>query len=97
VRAVALERMPVSYIAIARARFPRNLIDIVVPGALRDFDLPDLAKSITPRPVYLIDTRHANGLPMLTPSVTLDYPKAKVAPRPEGWPFEQVFAEFLQR
>lgn len=97
IESVALERMPVSYLAIARARFPRSLIDIVVPGVLKDFDLPDLAAALAPRPVYVVDTRHPNGLPMLTPAAALEYPKANVAPRPEGWTFEKIYAAFLQR
>ncbi len=97
IEAVALEQMPVSYLAIARAKFARNLMDVVVPGALKEFDLPDLAAAIAPRRVFLVDARHPNGTPMLTSEVRKIYPKSHTAPKPEGWTFAEVYKEFLQR
>jgi hypothetical protein len=33
-----------SYLGIARAKEPENVISLIAPGVLRDFDLPDLAR-----------------------------------------------------
>ncbi|MEO7653258.1 MAG: acetylxylan esterase, partial [Bryobacteraceae bacterium] len=58
---VAAEGAVFSYMAIARARVHEGLIDIIVPGVLKDFDLPDLAAAIAPRPVWLIEPRTPSG------------------------------------
>jgi len=39
---VASERAPASYMDIVRAKMHEGIIGIVVPGVLRDFDLPDM-------------------------------------------------------
>jgi cephalosporin-C deacetylase-like acetyl esterase len=46
---VTCERSPESYRAIVRMKVHEGLMDIVVPGVLRDFDLPDIAKALGPR------------------------------------------------
>ena len=40
-----------SYMEIVRAKLHENIIEIVVPGVLRDFDLPDLEAALGPRVV----------------------------------------------
>lgn len=40
---------PESYMSIVRMKMHGELTDIVVPGVLRDFDLPDLVKALGPR------------------------------------------------
>jgi alpha-beta hydrolase superfamily lysophospholipase len=51
---VASEKAPASYLDIVRAKMHEGIIGIVVPGALRDFDLPDVAASLKPRPVWTV-------------------------------------------
>ena len=51
----ALEGMLVSYRAVVGRRIHRNVLEDVVVGALREYDLPDLVASLAPRPVRLID------------------------------------------
>jgi cephalosporin-C deacetylase-like acetyl esterase len=48
---VAVEGAPTSYMQIVRAETHEGILDIVVPGVLRDFDLPDLERIIAPRPL----------------------------------------------
>jgi hypothetical protein len=39
---------------IVRAKMHSGITGIVVPGVLRDFDLPDLEASLKPRPVWQV-------------------------------------------
>jgi hypothetical protein len=81
---LTLEQMPLSYQAIAQAKLHRNPVEIVVPGVLRDYDLPDLAKAIAPRQITLLDTRDAAGRPVLHDRVKPLYPQAELRYRKEG-------------
>ncbi len=97
IRKLALERSVLSYMAIARARQHEGIFDIVVPGVLRDFDLPDLAASIAPRPVWLVDPRTPAGGRVAPETARLEYPAAAhVLERAEGWPFAKVYAKWLE-
>ena len=40
---------PDSYLALARMEIHQDLTDIVLPGVLIDFDLPDIVKALGPR------------------------------------------------
>jgi cephalosporin-C deacetylase-like acetyl esterase len=51
---VASAKAPTSYMEIVRAKMHEGIIGIVVPGVLRDFDLPDVAASLKPRPVWRV-------------------------------------------
>ena len=52
-RAVALEGMLLSYDAVVTNHIHRQIFEDVVPGALEDFDLPDLVSAIAPRAVWI--------------------------------------------
>ena len=52
---VALERMLVSYESATAQRLHRGIFEQIVPGVLREYDLPDLATSLGPRPVWIVD------------------------------------------
>ncbi|MPY87515.1 MAG: hypothetical protein GEU99_06305 [Luteitalea sp.] len=54
-RTLAFERMLVSYRAIVEQRIHRGVLEAVVPGALRQFDLPDLIASLIPRKVCIVN------------------------------------------
>ncbi|MBL8173728.1 MAG: acetylxylan esterase [Bryobacterales bacterium] len=96
VTSVAVEAMPLSYLAITQAKLQRGLVEIIVPGVLKDYDLPDLAAAIAPRPVYLVDTRDAAGIPLMEADVRAAYPKSQVQYRPEGWTFGKVYERWLR-
>jgi hypothetical protein len=52
-----------SYLDILRARdYPETLVDLVVPGVLEDFDLPDLAALAGPGRVTLVGPVTATGI-----------------------------------
>jgi cephalosporin-C deacetylase-like acetyl esterase len=108
VEKLALEGSVLSYMAIARARYHENLTSSIVPGVLRDFDLPDLAAALAPRPLWIADPRSPTGA-LLRPEVALaEYSTAarryeralagaafRVLQRPEGWSFDAVYSGWL--
>jgi cephalosporin-C deacetylase-like acetyl esterase len=53
-----------SYMTAVRADTHKGLIGVVVPGVLREFDLPDVAAGIAPRPLRLAGLRDALGNPL---------------------------------
>jgi pimeloyl-ACP methyl ester carboxylesterase len=91
---IAAERSVTSYLGIAKSPTHEGVLDIVVPGVLADFDLPDVAKSIAPRAVWLVDPRGANG----NPAAADEYSRsgAVLRQRPEGWSFSKVYADWLR-
>ncbi|MGE5648416.1 MAG: alpha/beta hydrolase family protein [Acidobacteriota bacterium] len=64
IRSVELEGMLVSYESVVNRRIHRHVFEQVVPGALRDFDLPDIVAAIAPRPVSLIGVVNPLGNPV---------------------------------
>ncbi len=97
---VALERSVLSYMDIVRARIHENIVELVVPGVLKDFDLPDLAPLIAPRPLWLVSPRSPTGGVVPRDHAAAQYRGAggalRVIERPEGWPFERVYADWLR-
>lgn len=63
-QSIALEGMLVSYEAVVTARIHRLIFEQIVPGALADFDLPDLASAIAPRAVWISDAITPAGAPV---------------------------------
>lgn len=55
IRKVALEGMLLSYQSVVEQRIHRGVFESVVPGALQHYDLPELAASLEPRPVWVVD------------------------------------------
>jgi hypothetical protein len=65
IRHVVAEQSLSSYLEILRAReYPETLVDLVVPNALEDFDLPDLAALAGPGRVTLVGPVSATGIPL---------------------------------
>jgi hypothetical protein len=54
-KAIALEGMLVSYDAVVTTSMQRLSFEQIVPGALLEFDLPDLVSAIAPRTVWISD------------------------------------------
>jgi dienelactone hydrolase len=106
----AVEGTVLSYMEVVRARYHEGLTAAFVPGVLQDFDLPDLAASLAPRPLWVVDPHTPTGalVPVgrarteLAPAV-LAYDRAgraaalRVLHRPEGWPIEKVYADWRAR
>jgi hypothetical protein len=69
----AVEEAPMSYLDLARARFYQDALDIVVPGLLKDFDLPDIAASLAPRTLWLVNPVTASGVSAPVPTAAVQY------------------------
>lgn len=90
---VLAEQTVISWFAITQWRMHEGMAGIIVPGVLKDFDLPDLVNLIAPRPMWLADPRTPTGARALA----VDYPPAwvKTVERPEGWAVTKAFGEWL--
>ena len=83
IRGVALEGMLVSYDAVANRRIHRQVFESIVPGALEDYDLPDLAAAMAPRPVWLVDAVDPLGAAVSRKEAPA-WTRARVLERPES-------------
>lgn len=96
---VACEGSVLSYMSIVRARLHERVTDIIVPGILRDLDLPDVAGAIKDRAVWLVSPRTPGGAPATLDEVRAEYPARpgfRAVERPLGWSFAKVYAEWLR-
>ncbi len=66
-----------TYLDMASATYyDPSLFDIIVPGVLKDFDLPDVAAAIAPRSLQVIDARSASGTLESLPEARREYAPA---------------------
>ena len=99
IKRLALEEMLVSYDAIVTHRIHRQMFEQIVPGALKFYDLPDLANSFSPRPVWLINTVNSLGQVLPAPEVRAVYAQAKIhVTRGDGFdkPVTDVLSEIFK-
>ncbi len=85
IQALALERMLVSYRAFATSALHRQLAEIIVPGVLGQYDLPQLATALAPRKVWLVDATSPMGhtLPLSEARAAYSSPTVQVGLRRE--------------
>jgi len=88
-RKVALEDMLVSYDAIVTHRIHRKMFEQIVPSALKFYDLPDLASSLSPRQVWIIDAVNPMGqvIPAAQARTIYRGEQMRVANRDQKWDF----------
>lgn len=55
----AVEGIPVSYAEIATADLYNQPLSLMLPGVLKDFDLPDVFASLAPRPLLVLNPENA--------------------------------------
>jgi cephalosporin-C deacetylase-like acetyl esterase len=109
VEKIALERMVLSYMEIARARYHEDLTAAIVPGVLRDFDLPDLAAALAPRRLWIVDPHSPTQSLLSTDRTRSEYAavlrayanaqgtaELRALHRPEGWDAAKFYAEWLR-
>jgi len=94
---VALEGAMLSYLDIVRARLHENIIEIVVPGVLRDFDLPDLVAAVAPRAVWVVDPRTPTGGKVSVLAAAVEYVQAKKVRLAERRSFAETYADWIRR
>jgi len=86
---LALEDMLVSYDAIVTHRIHRKMFEQIVPSALKFYDLPDLAGSLSPRQVWIIDAVNPMGqvIPAVQVRSLYGGKQIHVANRDQNWDF----------
>ncbi len=90
---VVAEQLITSWYAVTQARLHEGTAEIVVPGVLKDFDLPDLVNLIAPRPIWLADPRAPGG----GRADASEYPRVwvRLVERGEDWPAGRWLAPLL--
>jgi hypothetical protein len=88
IRKVAAEGSLLSYLDLVRAEHHRGFADIVAPGVLRDFDLPDVIQAIAPRATWIVNPV------LLSRSATGPIPLRN---RLTGWDFERAYGDWLRQ
>jgi hypothetical protein len=78
-KSVSLEDMLPSYDAVATTAMQRKVFEDIVPGALVEFDLPDLVGVIAPRHVWISDPVTPTGIPLPQSTLTEEYGNASKA------------------
>jgi dienelactone hydrolase/pimeloyl-ACP methyl ester carboxylesterase len=81
---VTLEGMVLSWTAVARTPLGKGQLANVVPGALKSYDLPDLAASIAPRPLTIQNPVDAAGRPVSQADLEAAYATAREAYKAAG-------------
>jgi hypothetical protein len=61
IKKVVLEEGLVSYESVEKYRIQRGIIENVIPGVLKAYDLPDLVAALAPRPTWIVDARDPLG------------------------------------
>ncbi len=86
IRKVALEGMLVSYESVVKNRIHRDVFESIVPGALKLYDLPDLAAMLAPRPVWVVNAADPLGNRIATAEARKEYARLLEAFRALGAP-----------
>jgi dienelactone hydrolase/pimeloyl-ACP methyl ester carboxylesterase len=81
---VVLERGLVSWAAVVRAPVSVNQLTNVVPGALKVYDLPDLAAALAPRPLTIRGAVDPQGKPLTQAQMEEAYAGVREAYRKAG-------------
>jgi cephalosporin-C deacetylase-like acetyl esterase len=99
IKKLVLEEMLVSYDAIVTHRIHRQMFEQIVPSALKFYDLPDLANSLAPRPVWMINAVNPLGQVLPPAEVRAVYGRAQIhVTRGEGFsrPVNNVLDEIFK-
>ena len=84
---------------IIRSKFHENTTDMVIPGVIREFDLPDLINCVAPRDVWIVNPITPTGV-RIAPDAVVGYEQGHsqlhILDRPEDWPLGKTYAEWLQ-
>jgi pimeloyl-ACP methyl ester carboxylesterase len=98
-----------SYMDVTRWKFHRNLERIIIPSVLKDFDLPDVAGTIAPRPTWIVSPITPTRVSASLQEVSEDYAPAlaafkragradnfRVMSRLRGVIFEKVYQSWMK-
>ena len=76
IRKVVLEGMLASYDSVVENKIHRHVLESVVPGALKIYDLPDLVASLAPRKVSIVSATDSLGHELPANTVRKVYSRA---------------------
>ncbi|MCS7314124.1 MAG: acetylxylan esterase [Bryobacterales bacterium] len=102
IRKLALERTLGAYECVVRHRIHRGIFESVVFGVLKAYDLPDLAATLAPRKLWLIDVANQLGEPMRPEearglyAVALKAGNTQIVRRRPEQPLASVHREFIE-
>ncbi len=86
ISSVIVEESLVSYQAVGAAPIHRDIEDIIIPGILGRYDLPDVAAALAPRPVWLTNLRSPVGTLLTRREAAAAYEYTVAAYRAAGAP-----------
>jgi hypothetical protein len=84
IRRVVLEGMLSSYDSVVENKIHRQVLESVVPGALKFYDLPDLVANLAPRQVSMVSGTDPLGHELPANEVRKEYRRAVEAYRQMG-------------
>ena len=84
IRKVAVERTLISYESVVDHKIHRNVFEDVIPGVLKVYDLPALARIVAPREMTIVDAANPVGQRVPLDVVRSAYATAKVVKRGAG-------------
>ena len=93
--AIAVEQSLLSYRLAGASPLHRDLEDTILPGVLGRYDLPDLAASLAPRPVTIVNSVSPTGRLLLRQEAVAEYGyarHARLALRGEDEPLAVAYA-----
>jgi hypothetical protein len=61
---VVMENALSSYRSIVEGELHRDVSEVVIPGVLRKYDVGDLLRALSPRPVVVVNPRVGAGVPV---------------------------------
>lgn len=93
---IAAEGSVLSWMAIAQARYHEGLVEAIVPGVLRDYDLRDLGRALKSKPLWIVEPRTPAGARAGRIAAETEFPHAEIRYRPEGWEFARVYEGWLR-
>jgi hypothetical protein len=81
---VILEGGLVSYDSVETSKIQRGIVESVIPGVLKAYDLPDLVAALAPRPTWIVDARDGMGYRVNIAKVRQEYAGAAEAFKSSG-------------
>jgi cephalosporin-C deacetylase-like acetyl esterase len=93
IKSVALEGMLATYESVVDWKIHHRVFESIVPAALANYDLPDLAASLAPRSLQIINAANPRGQRMETRQVKREYEAAQKAFAVAGAPQSFSVAE----
>jgi cephalosporin-C deacetylase-like acetyl esterase len=96
----AAEGAVLSYMDVVGVKLHEDVMNIVAPGVLRDFDLPDLAASVAPRPLWIVNPRTPKGERASSAEASRQYGSLRsvvIAERREGATFREAYERWIEK